>query len=164
MQSVGVHIPGVLNHYADEPSRAAEKLYDTLEVAESCCLWVNSLHKPQVVGSVHGVQWGRVANRYRKTGNVALFIPPPHTRQAMLHEAVDMAVNRPDATVLVLLPVASYSDERWIPIMSRLKTIAELPASISIYKKRVEATDVSWCEPVAVESRPKGRWLLWRVV
>ena len=161
VQSVGVHLPGVLNYFADAPSRAAETLYESMCLAPPCRAWVESLNRPKHIQSVVGVGEGDLRSTI---GNITLFVPPPHRRQALLNDAITLAARQPLTTVLVILPHASYAEERWAHFMLRIRHVATMPLSVQLYAKRACASNESWVNSVSVPTRPEGQWALWRVL
>ena len=165
-QSVGVHLPGVLNHYADAPSRAGERLYASLSLHVGFLQWIESMFPSRHVLQVIGVKCDRVLLAPHRCpvsiAGIVLHVPPPHLRISMVKSALDMAICHTNSLVLLVLPTASYADERWQPYMSQLHKVHDVPSDLRLYSQRATAYDESWCEPIVVETRPKGRWEIWQ--
>lgn len=92
-QSAGFNLPGVLNDYADAPSRAAKGLYVSFTVSEAFCAWVHSLKDlaNKSVVTVVWVKWAGTNDVPRLAGNIVWFVPPPPTREALLDDALRRA-------------------------------------------------------------------------
>ncbi len=119
----------------------------------------------QVALSNFGVQWATKQLRCNSQhSGIALFIPPPHVRLALVHDAIKYAAVNVNTVTVVLVPVAAYADTMWQSLFTVLHKITELPLNLSIYTNRAVAGNATWCNPIAVETRPKWRWCLWQVV
>ena len=61
----------------------------------------------------------------------------------MVKSALAMALRHQNAVVLVVLPRASYADERWQPYISQLHKVKDVPSDVRMYSQRATAHDES---------------------
>jgi hypothetical protein len=159
-QSFGVHLPGKLNIYTDRPSRAGEELYARAVVHPSLFQWARSLSIFRSLRRSLPLS-GSSAPR---ADCLYLSVPPPHTRESCMAEAIAYATAHPSAQVALLLPDAAYSDGRWTPLFKNLKKVSILPSRIPVYSSAVSVDDSLWVSPLVLPARPSGSWSLWKVL
>ncbi len=126
-QSVGFHLPGVLNVHTDRPSRAGEALYAEMQPHRRLIQWAQVLARSIGIVSSNSVEGVMTLPAKPAQGILYVVVPAPHMREACINQAIGWQVHTGSAPVVLALPDADYSDNRWSPIVKRLKRIQVIP-------------------------------------
>ncbi len=158
--STGFHLPGVLTVHTDRPSRAGEALYARLkpsvrliQFAKATIQQVRGITFIDVVGTVSFPSQAI-------GGHLWVIVPAPQDREACVGQAIESKFN--DRMVLVL-PEADYSDNRWSPFMSKLSSLASVPSLIPLYESPQNASHELWQHDICIPRQQMGKWFIWIV-
>jgi hypothetical protein len=158
--STGFHLPGVLNVHTDRPSRAGEALYARLtpsvRLVQFARAMLQRLRGTQLLEAYGTASFPSAPNR----GHVWVIVPAPQDREACIRQTLESGFK--DEIVLAL-PEADYSDNRWSPIMRKLSRLASIPPMIPLYESPQSASHVLWQCDICVSRQQIGNWNVWIV-
>jgi hypothetical protein len=162
-QSVGFHLPGVLNVHTDRPSRAGEALYAEMQPHRRLIQWAQVLARSAGITASNGAVGVMALPAKPAHGVLYVVVPAPHTREACINQAIGWRVHTGSVPVVLALPEADYSDNRWSPIVKRLKRITVIPQKIPLFQESRRVSHPLWNNSVFVDSIQVSAWHMWMV-
>ncbi len=162
-QSTGFHLPGVLNVHTDRPSRAGEALYAEMQPHRRLIQWAHFQARRTGITVPNSVVEVTSLPSKPAQGILYVVVPAPHLREACINQAISWQFQEGLAPVVLALPDADYSDNRWSPIVKRLKKITVIPRDIPLFQESKKAHHPLWNNTVFVDSAQLGKWYM-RVV
>jgi hypothetical protein len=162
-QSTGFHLPGVLNVHTDRPSRAGEALYAEMQPHRRLTQWAQTLACRVGTSTSDRVLGVTSLPAEPAEGVLYVVVPAPHLREACINQAISWRVYAGLVPVVLVLPDADYSDNRWSPIVKRLKRIALIPWKVPLFQESRRAHHPLWNNSLFVDSAQVGTWHMWMV-
>ncbi len=158
--STGFHLPGVLNVHTDRPSRAGEALFAQLRPHARLVQYVKA-----AVQDIRRVSFKEATGTISfpslfPDGHLWVIVPAPHDREACIRQALEC---RSRDRLALALPEADYSDNRWSPIVSRLRRIQPIHQSIPLYATPQVASCALWNHDIRIGCGLTGKWDIWMV-
>jgi hypothetical protein len=158
--STGFHLPGVLNVHTGRPSRAGEALYAQLKphtrLVQYARASVRDFCRMSFQEATGTVSFPSLSTERR----LWVIVPPPHDREACIKQALESQFR---ANLALVLPDADYSDNRWSPIVSRLRRLIPVPKTIPLYETPQVASCALWEREIRIDCRLVGKWDIWTV-